>query len=1215
MLIQRWIEILSLKRRGEIAEMEYVTLLAAATLEVAMICFFAWHPYITLSPSKVGCQYRNAGLRLYAMLSRETPQLRNRSSFRTYLHLHVRLLPAIFLCAFASLAAMAPSRSHAAVCVWHGVLHDSTGGPIPNAVIGLTGNTGKVEIATNKDGYFQLPIAAAGKYQLTVTDGNRKIDSPISVDLTSGCSDAVLTLSSGGNLGMEFIRRGEQKATGGEELSSQAVSELPLNKRDFSSLLLLAAGTMTDTNGATNFTAQFAINGQRGVEATFAMDGGDISDPEMGGSTFSNFNVDAVESIKSNSGWMPAEVGRGASGLTNIITRSGAGGFHGSIFEFVRNSAFDARNYFDHPTPAYPGRIPPFRRNEFGFTNGGPVYIPGVYDGRNRTFYFAEYQGFRQVLGTTQVMPVPTPLERQGIDTVTFPDGSTDTLLVPIDPTIAKVLARYPLPNYDTGTYLDRTYATASKVVTNANQFSLRIDHTFSDKDQFFARFTMDNLTGPTTNPDQTAIDPAFGVQYIDRQRNVVGSYTRTQSPRLVLQSLISIERATPGFPTTDYTDPAVKFNDGLFEAFNSAAGSVQQAYGNLFQGTQTISYTRGKHALKAGVEIRLNRDTTYFGVSPNGEYSFGGGTSYATETIPSMSGKHNISIGDPLPDTLSGFLSGSAFVYTIALAPPALSNGAHIGPAAINRNNFSAYIEDTWKVTSRISLDYGLRWDLYTPISERAHRTSSFRTIQGQQQFVVNPQPGYQTNKNGWEPRVQASWQLTKRVSAHAGGGIMVIPPNIWQDNFLTGSTPFAIYPRLQSTSTFPLHYGFQITPAQLPKAYTPTGIDILASGRTTDIRPNTIFDVDRYEKDMAALTPSHVVGALNLSGIDPSFENAALYTWTTGIEEKLGNLTADVSYVGTTATKLPRYSFPNAYSGAYPGFAPQTQFDSAGNVTGGFGVENVIVSDAHSTYHALQTSLSGTVGRSGPGIQASYTWSKSIDNTSEVIGGTGSTGAVTSGFSQNPYDTHAEKGPSTFDVTHSFGLSAAQDLHLDRVDFLQPVSKKITYGWELLSISSISSGSPFTVYSGIQQTGYGANGVDRPDQIAKPHLSTARKIREDYFGEGSNNASKFFSIPIHLPGGTGPNQGRFGTLGRNSFRGPAFYNFDFALIKDTPFGHRKSGTERMDLQFRSEFFNLFNMVNMGLPANILTGSGFGKISKTAGTSRQIQLSLKLIY
>jgi hypothetical protein len=479
----------------------------------------------------------------------------------------------------------------------------------------------------------------------------------------------------------------------------------------------------------------------------------------------------------------------------------------------------------------------------------------------------------------------------------------------------------------------------------------------------------------------------------------------------------------------------------------------------------------------------------------------------------------------------------------------------------------------------------------------------------------VINPQPGYQTNWHAFEPRVQAAWQVTSKLQAHAGGSVMVIPPNIWQDNFLTGSTPFAVYPRLVAAQGAPIRYGFQLTSAQLPRAYTPSGTDILASGKTKDVAPNTVMDVDRYEKDVAALTPSHVVSPLNLSGIDRSFDNATLFTWTAGLERKVGNLTADANYVGTAGEKLPRYSFPNAYPGASPGFAPHTQFDSAGNVTGGFGVENVIAATAHSTYHALQASLSGTVGHGGPGVQASYTWGKSIDDTSQVIGGTGSTGAVASGFSQNPYDTHPEKGPSAFDVTHGFGLSVAQDLSFDKVNFLEPVSKQVTGGWELLSISSISSGSPFTVFSGIQQTGYGSNGVDRPNQIAKPQLSTARKVRQDYFGEGANNAADFFSIPIHVVGGTGPNQGVFGTLGRNTFRGPAFYNFDFALIKDTPFGRRKSRAERMDLQFRSEFFNLFNIVTMGLPANILNGSGFGEISKTAGNSRQIQFSLKVIY
>ncbi len=1122
-----------------------------------------------------------------------------------------------FLVAFLALAGAGAWAQQLALTVWQGVVRNSAGAPIPAAKVRLAASNASAEAITGADGSFRLTGLPAGQYRLSVEVKGRKVEPAQPIELAAeapgaGGPTVVITLSGRGEVTVAALKI--PVATGGEELSSQAVSELPLNKRDFSSLLLLAAGTMTDTNGATNFTAQFAINGQRGVEATFAMDGAEISDPEMGGATFTNFNVDAVEGIDSSSGWMPAEIGRGAAGFTNIHTRSGASGFHGSFFEFVRNSSFDARNYFDYPTPAYPGRIPPFRRNEFGFTNGGPVYLAHVYDGRKRTFYFTQYQGFRQVLGTTQVMAVPTATERTGLDTVTYSDGSTDTLTVPVDSGVAAVLARYPLPNDVTGAFGARTYATASKVVTNANQFSLRIDHKFSSKDQFFIRFNLDNLTGPTTNPDQTAIDPSFGIQYVDRQRNLVGTYTRTLSPRLIAESSMSVTRSTPGFPTPNTTDPAVKFNDGLFEAFNSAGGSVMQAYGNLFQGRQNVSFTTVHHAFKAGFEARLNRDTTYFGMSPNGEYDFGGGAAYAREAISSQSGNHNLNPGDLLPDTLSSFLSGSPFVYTVAIAPPEVSGGQHIGPAAINRENFSFYLQDTWKVSHRITLDYGLRWDLYTPITERAHRTSSFLTVNGVQQFVINPQPGYQTDWNAWEPRVQATWQASKKISAHAGGGVMVIPPNIWQDNYLTGSTPFAVYPRLLSASNAPIRYGFQITSAQLPHAYTPAGVDILASG-TKSIAPNTVMDVNRYEQDVAALTKGNVVSDLNLSGIDRSFGDATLYTWTAGVERKFGSLTADAGYVGTAGVKLPRVSFPNAYAGATAGFATQTTFDANGNVTGGFGVENIITASAHSSYHALQTSLSGAIGHGGPGIQASYTWSKSLDDTSTAMGG----------FPQNPFDTHAEKGPSSFDVAHGFGLSAAQDLHLESIGFLRPISKKLTDGWELLSISGISSGSPFTVFSGIQQTGAGLNGVDRPDQIAKPHLSTARKDRKDYFGMGGDNGVEYFSIPVFLTGGTGPNSGRFGSLGRNTFRGPAFYNFDFAFIKDTPFGRRKNGAERMSLQFRSEFFNLFNIVTMGLPSNILQvnhlngkilrDTGFGEISKTAGNSRQIQFSLKLIY
>jgi Carboxypeptidase regulatory-like domain len=1098
---------------------------------------------------------------------------------------------------------------------WAGVLRDAAGAPMRGAKVELRAQARTRTSITNDQGSFDFKSLPAGSYQLVVEAEGHVTRYGQPVALSPNAATVALSLTSEGEL-LLVVAEGEAEKTGGENLSSKAVSELPLNKRDFSQLLLLAAGTMTDANGATNFTQQFAINGQRGVEAVFAMDSADISDPEMGGATFTNFNVDAVQEIQSSSGWMPAEIGRGAAGFTNIITRSGSSGFHGSVFEFLRNSSLDARNYFDYPSIGNPGRLPPFRRNEFGFTNGGPVVLPHLYDGRGKTFYFGEYQGFRQVLGTTQVLPVPTLNQRAGLDTTAFPG---DTLLVPVNPLIASVLARYPLPNNPNGAYGSNTFSTSSKVITNADQFSIRIDHKLSSKSQFLARFTLDNLTGPTTNPDQTAIDPDFGIQYVDHQRNVVFTYTRTPSPNYNFDSSISITRTTPSFRTTDFTDPAVKFNDGLFEPFNSPGGSVTSAFGNLFSAQQNFSLIHGKHSLKAGGEVRLNRDTTYFGISPNGEYDFGGGTAYASVDIPSQSGQHDIHVGDPLPDTLSSLLTGSPFAYTAAVAPPYFSNGPHIGAAAINRNAGAVYAQDTWKFSAFV-LDFGLRYEIYSPVAERARRTAGFFPVNTPtgpgQEFLINPQPAYKFNWDGLGPRIQLDWRTTGNLHVRAGGAITTIPPNLWQDNFLTGSTPFVIYPRLTAAKSAPLPYGFQITPAELPQAYTPSGQVIFPGGNTKSVHANTVMDLERYERDIAALAPSHQITPLNLNGVARNFGNGYLQTWTLGLEKSFGQITADAGYVGTAAVRLPRSSFPNGYAGADPAFAPYTQFDSAGNVIGGFGTEQLITDTSHSSYHALQSSVRGAIPYGGPGIQASYTWSKSLDDTSSVIGGfiSGATGAVVQSYPQDPKNTHPEKGPSAFDVAHAFTLSLAQDLHLNDVAFLRPMGRTVTGGWELLSISTITSGSPFTIYSGIQQTGAGSNGVDRPDQIAAPQLSTGRKVREDYFGRGAENGS-FFSIPIHVPGGSGPNQGLFGTLGRNTFRGPAYYDYDFALIKDTPIGRRSSGIEMVDLQFRSEFFNLFNIVNMGLPDNIIQGSGFGIISRTAGTSRQIQFSLKLIY
>ena len=301
---------------------------------------------------------------------------------------------------------------------------------MPTASVNLRSDSGVGDFTatTSADGKFTFAVIGPGSYEISVKLGGKEWKSVTPIVIGGdGSLVTSLQLSSSGQVlqihgaqAAEITRTAPSgqavaaPASGGEHLSSTEVSSLPLNARDFSKLLLLAAGTMTDANGAANFTQQFAVNGQRGATTVFAIDGFDTTDPEMGGATFSNFNVDAIQEVQSSSGVLPAEVGHGAASFTNVVTKSGVNQIHGSVFEFLRNASLDARNYFDYIDPTGRRRIPPFARNEFGFTNGGPVVIPGIYDGRDRTFYFGEYQGFRQVLGTTQVIPVPTVAREAG---------------------------------------------------------------------------------------------------------------------------------------------------------------------------------------------------------------------------------------------------------------------------------------------------------------------------------------------------------------------------------------------------------------------------------------------------------------------------------------------------------------------------------------------------------------------------------------------------------------------------------------------------------------------------------------------------------------------------------------------------------------------------------------------------------------------------------
>jgi len=478
---------------------------------------------------------------------------------------------------------------------------------------------------------------------------------------------------------------------------------------------------------------------------------------------------------------------------------------------------------------------------------------------------------------------------------------------------------------------------------------------------------------------------------------------------------------------------------------------------------------------------------------------------------------------------------------------------------------------------------------------------------------YLIRPQPHYPMDWRGWGPRLAMEVRLDDKTVFRAGASITALLMNLWQQNSVTANLPIVVSPYSTAQPGRPLPFRNAVTPVALPEIYSTSGQLIYATGRSTDVPTNVEMDVARFQRDLAALSPDKQVQALSGQAMNAGLRNGYIGTWTAGLERRIGEITASAAYVATTGIGLGCLESPNGYGGAESGYAPFTQFDPQGSVQGGFGPIWVVSSHSHSTYHSLQSSVSKTSLRAGLGFQASYTYSKSIDDTSAVLGGFlgGPSGTQLQTSPQNPRNRAAEKGPSTFDITHALSFSAIQELQMERR--WSELPKSVAAGWQFLAMGSLMTGAPFSVYSGIQQTDVGSNSADRPDAIGQPVLSTSRTVREDYFGLGDRNNS-YFSIPINVLGGSGPNRGRFGTLGRNTFRGPAFHNFDFSLIKNTPIGP-KGNRERVALQFRVEVFNAFNMANFSLPSNVVLGPGFGVISRTSGSSRQIQLSLKIVY
>jgi len=461
----------------------------------------------------------------------------------------------------------------------------------------------------------------------------------------------------------------------------------------------------------------WAGNGNRGQTNASYLDGIDSSDSEGGGAQFTGFNLDGVSEFKVLQNNFSAEYGRGGGTIVSLVTKSGTNALHGSAFEFVRNSDFDSRNFFS-------SSVPPFKRNEYGITLGGPVFIPKVYHGKNKTFFFGEWAAFRQRRGSPILAAVPTADERKGIFDITGSNGQPDKLLIPVNPVAQTVLNRYPLPNDPSGPYGPRTFAFQFSIPENHDQWSTRLDHRFSDKDSVFGRFTYLDQVQPAQDAFAALINPSFSSAGGNDQRNVGITHIHIFSPN-VLNTFKAGMTKTIWINTpliTSVTQTA--FTDGGLNTWGpDTFVSVYNLYNYSFN--DGVSWTKGRHTLSIGAEFRRFRGNDYGASSggPGGTFSFSPGTPLPFD-IPSASGQNNLAAGAPSPSSIVSFIAGDPAVYTRSIPMPGFGpSGGGFAPFGVRRSHANAWFQDDFRASQKLTLNIGLRYEYSTVVHEVAGR------------------------------------------------------------------------------------------------------------------------------------------------------------------------------------------------------------------------------------------------------------------------------------------------------------------------------------------------------------------------------------------------------------------------------------------------------------------------------------------------------------
>jgi outer membrane receptor protein involved in Fe transport len=1112
--------------------------------------------------------------------------------------------------------ALLPSPVHAqlATATINGTVTDASGAVVPGASVLLqnVATGARLATTTNADGNYYLPGIIPGPYTLHVGKAGFKTSNQgeftLNVNQTAtfnfslqvGQTTQVIAVHAAG------IRLEASTAELGQNISGRDVNNLPLNGRNFTELLELTPGVSRATTGQSGgggggfvgnpigtFTFP-AINGQRDRSNFFLLDG--LNDQ---GSFISTYNVgpivDQIQEFKIDSHNDSAQFGGSTGGVINVVTKSGTNTFHGTAWEFLRNNAFDARD------PFLPNVVP-FKQNQFGAAVGGPVVLPG-YNGRNKTWFFAAYEGFRNHTTSTSLFTTTTPAELNG-DFSAFSEPIYNPFSTTPDPAKPGEFLRTPFANNQIPTTLFNpgtvTYGKAlfpapivtgipgingvdtTPSITRQDTASLRFDHQFNTRNAIWIRYS------GYTQPDSRSggIPGVLNDIYLHGYQ-AGASYTHTFSPSMVGtfefgrssgqdNTLIHYASASPTLWQQAGFSPqfAGGFGPGKNVNFNPGIGIsdfLSWGTGNMIQDTQfantyeykgDLSLVRGRHTFMMGADFETNNTISpIYGVSD----SF---SSFNTANPESPSGT-----GNAMASFLLGVpnSSGRRDVYET-------EHGGWVD---------SWYFQDQWRATHKLTVNMGLRYDLpLVPIYGSAAAGNQYvgdLDLSNGTYILARVPPacgngvGAPCIPGGTLP----AHVLVTPLSNHA------IIHNTYDNVAPRFGLAYRLRPSTVLRGSFGRFYDNWAGIMQIAQNYEGSWPDIgqLLAQNLNNPEPGALTPTATVQDPFHLGTSAPLPAANPFNQVqwfmNPGFQDGYSNQWNFGVQQQVGASTViSANYVGSLTERMDQGGFNNVAvkpgpgtpqsRAPYPYIAP-TFYD---NSVGG------------SNYNAFQFSIQG---RHGTGLTylVSYTWSKTLDYGCD--GWYGNECQI-----QNPYDRAAQYSVAGFDLPNDLSFSSVYQLPFGSGQKFQTGNKvmdRVVGGWQLNGIVTLTSGTPYTVFASgdIANTG---NITEFANLVGSPSISTP-------------TPAKWFNTSAFAE----PSPFTFGNFPRNSLRSNWYKDVDLSIFREFPI------TEDKRLEFRADFFNAFNNVVWGTPDATLTDPTFGEVLGTSNTPRQIQFALKLYF